>query len=585
MQARDLFDLVGTTIAGKFRVERVLGEGGFGVVYAGVHVMLGERVAIKCLKPVGFTAEDRERGAQQFLREARILFGLGHPAIVRLYDVGVIEREQIPYVVLELLAGTTLEAEIAHRAAARRHFTRDELVSLFGPILEAVAFAHERGIVHRDLKPSNLMLVTEAGRVVPKVLDFGTARADVVGTGRAAPTEASGKTGFTPLYAAPEQWDAQFGATGPRTDVFALGLTLAEVCLLGYPNESAAGGILAIFRASVDESSRPLLSRARPDLPPDLERVVLRAMRARSEERYADARDLLVAFRAALKVAPATTPLAAPLAAPLAPSSPPQASPSYGPPMSPHGPSYGPPHAASHSPPQAASYGPPQAAMFAGGSTTQPHATSLAGPPAPRSSVLPWVIGIAGLVVAIVMVAIGVVVAVVLPSRSPIASQGVPTAATGASPAAPPGAATPLSPAAAAPTPPPTPIVKPGSTVAAGPAPKLLLGSVIGTEPFWTQGEIMDVARAHHSEMIGCAREAVAAQPGVSGDISITVSPNKSGVVGSVQCGMRVHNTPGEVALCGCVSSTMGRWKFPAAHGRLGFLDAGAFIYGYTLFP
>src|SRR6187401_1130807 len=99
--------------------------------------MLGERVAIKCLKPLGSTEQDRERGAQQFLREARILFGLGHPAIVRLYDVGVIEQRQIPYVVLELLAGTTLADEIASRAKTRRHFQRDELVAVLGPILEA----------------------------------------------------------------------------------------------------------------------------------------------------------------------------------------------------------------------------------------------------------------------------------------------------------------------------------------------------------------------------------------------------------------------------------------------------------------
>ena len=124
MTVRDAFNLVGTTIAGKFRVERVLGEGGFGVVYAGVHVMLGERVAIKCLKPLGFTPEDRERGAQSFLREGRILFGLGHPAIVRLYDVGVIEEGQIPYVVLELLTGTTLDAELRTRGQTRRHFGR-----------------------------------------------------------------------------------------------------------------------------------------------------------------------------------------------------------------------------------------------------------------------------------------------------------------------------------------------------------------------------------------------------------------------------------------------------------------------------
>lgn len=585
MATRDPFNLVGATIAGKFRVERVLGEGGFGVVYAGTHVMLGERVAIKCLKPLGFTPEDRERGAQSFLREARILFGLGHPAIVRLYDVGIIEQGQVPYVVLELLAGTTLEAEIKSRAQARRHFSRDELFALFAPILEAVAFAHERGVVHRDLKPSNLMLVTEAGRTQPKVLDFGTARADSAGTGRAGAPEASlGKTGFTPLYAAPEQWDAVYGATGARTDVYALGLTLAEVCLLGYPMEIAAGGILSVFKASLDEGSRPLLARARPDLPPELERVVLKAMRARAEERYADARDMLAAFRSALKAAPAT----AALAPPLAPSGPPPLAPS-GPPAPPalaaHSPSYGPP-LGSHPPSHAPAYAAPAAylphAMLVGASTTQPHAlgtTTYAHAPARRSSVLPWVIGIAGLAVALVMVVIGVTVALVLPGRSSPAAEA---------PAAPPPKVA-AAPAPAPTTPPGSPVApaRPAAPVAAGPAPKIILSGAIGMAPFWTQADVMDVARQHQSDMVQCAREGIAAQPGLQGDVDVTVSPDKNGVVGSVQCSVRPgdHKGAGEAALCGCVSSAMGKWKYPPARGKLGFLDAGPFIYDFKLFP
>ena len=576
---RDIFGLIGTTIAEKFRVERLIGEGGFGVVYAGTHVMLGEKVAIKCLKPVGFSAEEQERGAQSFMREGRILFGLGHPAIVRLYDVGIMDgpspaspeggpnrgQGKIPYVVLELLTGVTLDAEIRTRAGTRRHFGRDELVGVFGPILEAVAFAHERGIMHRDLKPSNMMLVNEAGRVQPKVLDFGTARAEQVGTGRAGAPEASlGKTGFTPLYAAPEQWDASYGATGPRTDVFALGLTLAEMCLLGYPMEIAPGGILSVFKASLDESARPVLARERPDLPPELERVIVRAMCPRSDERYADARELLSAFRSALKAAPSTAAMAPPLAP--SPSNVP-ANPANLPPSGPaHSPSYGPPM----TPPQ----GPPQPAAFYG-STTQGHAMGTYGAPPPRTSALPWLIGAFGLVIALVMVGIGAVVFFVLPAREPSAGPASPPTKVAAAPTTPP--ASPGSPA--------VPTARPAAPVATGPAPRLILGGAIGMAPFWTQSDVMDVARAHHNEMIQCAREAVAAQPRLEGPVDVTVSPNKTGVVEDVQCSMRVHNTPGETAMCGCVASVMGKWRFPPARGKLGFLDAGPFIYDYKLFP
>jgi serine/threonine-protein kinase len=585
MTATDTFNLVGTTIAGKFRIERVLGEGGFGVVYAGTHVMLGERVAIKCLKPLGFTPEERERGAQSFLREGRILFGLGHPAIVRLYDVGVIEEGQIPYVVLELLAGKTLDAELRLRGEARRHFGREELVALFGPILEAVAFAHERGIVHRDLKPSNLMLVTEAGRMQPKVLDFGTARADAVGTGRAgaAPDVSMGKTGFTPLYAAPEQWDAVYGATGARTDVFALGLTIAEACLLTYPMEIATGNILSVFKASLDDSSRPVLAQKRPDLPPELEQVINRAMRARPEQRYADARELLNAFRSALKVAPAT--------APLAPSSPPVLAASHSPSQSP---SYGPPQVPSNVPLQAPSYSAPYAPAYSappmmGASTTQPHALGMYGqtmsPQRARSSPLPWIIGIAGLVVAIVVVAIGVTLALVLPGRQePVAV--APTAAPTSAPAAPPKAAAPGAPVTPQATAPAAP-ARPAVPVAAGPTPRIILSGAIGMAPFWTQADVMDVARQHQGDMVQCAREGNAAAPGLQGDVDVTVDPDKNGVVGSVQCSLRGtdHKGAGEAALCGCVSAAMGKWKYPPARAKLGLLDSGPFIYDFKLFP
>src|SRR5438128_2442343 len=134
MQARDLFSLVGTTIADKFRVERVLGEGGFGVVYGGTHLLLNAPIAIKCLKPQGVAPAQREHAAQAFLREARILFSLGHPSIVRLYDVGVLPVGHVPYAVLELLSGATLQDEITTRRAANRPFTKDELASIFVPI-------------------------------------------------------------------------------------------------------------------------------------------------------------------------------------------------------------------------------------------------------------------------------------------------------------------------------------------------------------------------------------------------------------------------------------------------------------------
>jgi serine/threonine protein kinase len=296
----DAFGLVGTVIADKFRVERVLGEGGFGVVYAGTHLVLGLPVAIKCLKTGDPAA---------FLREARILFTLTHPAIVRLFDAGVVPGRNIPYAALELLTGTTLLEDIEAREPLKRHYGREEIATIFGTILEGVAHAHEHGIVHRDLKPSNIMLVEVGGKLQPKVLDFGTAR-DAVAALNA--TNASLGSGFTPLYAAPEQWERERGPVSPRTDVYALGVTLAEMCLLTHPFP-APKSLQAILQETLDESRRPQIAGVRPDLPAELEQVVVRALRVKPELRHANARELLSDLRSALKTSPETAPLMRPM--------------------------------------------------------------------------------------------------------------------------------------------------------------------------------------------------------------------------------------------------------------------------------
>jgi len=176
------------------------------------------------------------------------------------------------------------------------------------------------------------------------------------------------------------------------------------------------------------------------------------------------------------------------------------------------------------------------------------------------------------------MVAIGVVVAVVLPSRNE------PTAAAPASPP-PKAAAAPAAPPAAAPA--AAPAARPTTAVAAGPTPRIILSDAVGTAPFYTQADVMDVARQHQNEMVQCAREGNAAQPGLKGDVDITVSTEKNGTVESVQCSVRPgdHKGAGEAALCGCASSAIGKWKYPPARGKLGFLDSGSFIYDYKLFP
>ncbi len=292
----DPFQIVGTTIAEKYRVDRVLGEGGYGVVYAGFQMLLGAPVA---LKPIAGAYAGEAQATQQFLREARVLFSLNHPAIVRMYDVGELETRlgSVPYVVLELLAGVGLDEEIARRRRERAApFSMAELTGVFEPVLEGLAFAHQRGVVHRDLKPSNVMLVQGAnGARTAKVLDFGTARAG-------GQEVSMGTTGFTPRYASPEQWDTSFGTTGPASDLFSLGLILAEACTLEpvFPGASA-GQILA---QAVNPSHVVSVRQRRPDLPEALDHVIARATRRPMHERFTSAAEMLDALRGAATQAP-----------------------------------------------------------------------------------------------------------------------------------------------------------------------------------------------------------------------------------------------------------------------------------------
>lgn len=280
---QDRLGLLGQTIGEKYRVERLIGEGGAGVVYQGHNLLLGERVAIKCIKPDEGGAATNERG---FIKEAKLLFTLSHPGIVRMYDVGELgtPRGRIPYVVLEYIEGASLEDDIKARQREQRAHTREEIDAVMIAVLEAVAFAHERQVVHRDLKPSNVMLVPGGA----KVLDFGTARSGDQATRLTSH--------FTPRYAAPEQWDPSRGERGAWTDVYALGLLLYEMAVL---EPAMAGSDVPSLIEATMRPERPSLKERRPDLSPAFDVILRKATAVNPKDRFRDARELLIAFKSA----------------------------------------------------------------------------------------------------------------------------------------------------------------------------------------------------------------------------------------------------------------------------------------------
>ncbi|WP_109489216.1 protein kinase domain-containing protein [Occallatibacter savannae] len=244
--ASDLIrDLIETPVSpgarlGPYKIEALLGKGGMGQVFRATDTRLTRRVAIKiCNEPF----------LDRFEQEARAIAAISHPNVCTLYDVGP------NYLVMELVDGETLAARLK-----RGRLSLADTLRYGAQIAEALAIAHAAGIIHRDLKPGNIMLAKSGGKSGIKVLDFGLAKSDV----DLSLTEPDGVMG-TPAYLAPERLEGK--DADPRSDIYALGLILAE---------------MATGKRSADPT----------DLAPQLERVIHRCLQPDPDERWQSARDL-----------------------------------------------------------------------------------------------------------------------------------------------------------------------------------------------------------------------------------------------------------------------------------------------------
>jgi eukaryotic-like serine/threonine-protein kinase len=198
---------------GPYRIVRVLGEGGMGVVYLAERDDLGSRVAIKILRDAWLSPARRER----FAAEQRTLAQLNHPSIARLYDADT-SPDGTPFFVMEYVEGLPLT-----RYCAEKKVSVQERLRLFRAVCEAVLYAHQHAVIHRDLKPSNI-LVKDDGSV--RLVDFGIAK-QVASLGESAEQTVTGLRLMTPAYAAPEQIRGE--QVGIQTDVYSLGVILYEL--------------------------------------------------------------------------------------------------------------------------------------------------------------------------------------------------------------------------------------------------------------------------------------------------------------------------------------------------------------------
>jgi serine/threonine-protein kinase len=268
----------GQILLGKYRIERVLGMGGMGVVVAATHVTLEERVAIKFLLP---QALSNGEAVKRFLREARAAVRIKSEHVARVTDVGQLENGA-PYMIMEYLDGADLGA-VAQKHGA---LPIEEAVEYVLQACEALAEAHALGIVHRDLKPANLFLVRRAdGTPSVKVLDFGISKV----SGMAASGSDLGMTKTTtvmgsPLYMSPEQM-ASSKDVDARTDIWALGAILYELLSGTVPFQADTITQLCVM---ILQQSPPALRNVRPDAPEGLQTVIIRSLAKDRNLRYAN---------------------------------------------------------------------------------------------------------------------------------------------------------------------------------------------------------------------------------------------------------------------------------------------------------
>ncbi len=287
--------LAGTTI-GRFRVDRLLGKGGMGAVYAAFDEKLERDVALKVLLEEGETASMRKR----VLREARIAAKLQHPNIATVYEVDQVEEKLV--IVMELLEGQALR-----KALNERKFGIEESISIARDMARGLARAHAAGVVHRDIKPENVFLTSLGGdAVLAKLLDFGLARQHLVATptGSLPPnipkestntnTNSNGDMWGTPGYVSPEQ-ALGLKDIDARTDIFSLGVVFYEMLanIRPFRGETAVATMIATTR----NPERPLLEIV-PDLPPRIDDIVKRCLRKKKEERFQDGNELSAALEA-----------------------------------------------------------------------------------------------------------------------------------------------------------------------------------------------------------------------------------------------------------------------------------------------
>ena len=269
---------VGDVLAG-YRIEGVLGRGGMGTVYLATHQRLERKAALKVLIP---EIADDEDFRERFIRESQIAAALDHPNVVPIYDAD--EEDGVPFIAMRYVEGSDLKSQLRERV----RLSTERALEVIEQVASALDAAHEVGLVHRDVKPANILIEKKTGRAY--LTDFGVAKSST-----ATGLTRTGSFLGTVDYCAPEQISGK--PVDRLVDVYALGCVLYH-CLTGQPPYVRETEV-AVVQAHLADPI-PALSTVRPDLPHELDGVIVTAMAKHPEVRFATAGALAEAFRVAL---------------------------------------------------------------------------------------------------------------------------------------------------------------------------------------------------------------------------------------------------------------------------------------------
>jgi len=279
------------TSLGRYQIRGVLGQGAMGLVYDALDPKLGRRVAIKTILTHKLSGEAARMAKVRFEREVRAVARLSHPHVVQVYDYG--SEGDLAYIVMEFVEGR----ELKDYFDAAERFDVKTIFRVMGELLDALHLAHEAGIIHRDVKPANVMI--DAGRHA-KLTDFGVARITEGGGDQAEATRAGTIIG-TPAYMSPEQIQGQ--PLDRRSDIFSAGIIFYQLLTWRKPFE---GTQWALAKKIIEDD--PVWPSKLVQIPPEIDRVVARALAKQPERRYPSARRFATALQRVLQGKPPEDP-------------------------------------------------------------------------------------------------------------------------------------------------------------------------------------------------------------------------------------------------------------------------------------